>query len=105
MDNMNEAVKGEGTQLLTKEQWHKLVASQVNTTGLDDVFRHGWADFSSTQKIAIGQMQEKLNSLEIRIKGFQSISERQEGRLEELQRMNGELLTKMLKAVDLTGRL
>ena len=73
--------------------------------GIDDVLIYGWTDLTTNQKIAIGQMQETIHSLERRIRSFERYEKKQEGKVEALERVVDILIDRMLKAVDLTGRL
>lgn len=80
-------------------------AERVNTDGLDQTLRYGWNDLTPNQKIAIGQMQETINSLNIRIRGYERANERQAGCIDMLREQNSELIDKMIIALDKTGRL
>ena len=101
--NVNEVLTGK--QLLTEDQWREREGNLIERNGLDDVLQYGWNDLTSGQKIAIGAMRERIDTLKEYERGYKKRLAEKVGQVEVLERLIDRLIDKALKAVDLTGRL
>lgn len=63
---------------------------------VDDVLKYGWAEFTPNQKIAIGQMQEEIKSLEKKYDQLKLSYAEENGRVQELRILRDTLLNRLI---------